>query len=81
MRFADSKLAVGNCLIIAFWIVENLKGRSTQVIQGAIHKLRNAIRGGRGKPLHYAMAHIASKIVFLVLQRGQSLNFGQKGVL
>ena len=50
--------------------------------KGVIHKLRNAVRGGGGQPLCYAMMKMVSKIVYHVLRRGggRGLIYGQNGV-
>ena len=52
--------------LIQILIQRVLNDFSFKTSQGVIHKLRNAVRGGGGQPLHYAMMNMIGKMVFSV---------------
>ena len=56
--------------LIQIIIQRVLNDFSFKTSQGVIHKLRNAVRGGEGQPLRYAMMNMVSKMVYYVLRRG-----------
>ena len=43
---------------------------NVMVRKGVIHILCNGVRGGEGRPLHYSMMNMVSKMVYYVLLRG-----------